>query len=214
MSFTDFLASRIGDLITLGIAHALLVLIAVGIATAIGVSAGILTYRTQMPRTMVLGICGIFLTIPSFALFVLFIPVFGLGVTPTVAALVLYSLLPITRNTIVGLREVNPAVSESALGMGMNRWQRLWRIELPLAWPVIITGIRVATIIVIGIAAIASIVNGPGYGELIFGGLSRVGTPIALDLALAGTLGVVVLVLLFDAGFAAIRRLTTPKGLR
>lgn len=214
MSFLEFLISRSEDLIRLGISHALLVIISVAIATGIGVPAGILTYRTESPRTIVLGICGIFLTIPSFALFVLFIPLLGLGYEPTVVALVMYALLPITRNTIVGLREVDPAISESALGMGMNRWQRLRRVDLPLAWPVIITGIRVSAIIVIGIAAIAAIVNGPGYGELIFGGLSRVGTAVALDLALAGTLGVIVLVLIFDTGFAAIRSLTTPKGIR
>lgn len=86
--------------------------------------------------------------------------------------------------------------------------------ELPLAWPVIITGIRVTTLILLGIAAIGAIVNGPGYGELIFTGLARVGTPVAVNLVMAGTLGVVVLAVLFDLLFHAVRRLTTSRGIR
>ena len=133
---------------------------------------------------------------------------------PVVVALTLYGLLPILRNTITGLRGVDPAIVEAAKGMGLSRSQRLLRVELPLAWPVIITGIRVTTLILLGIAAIGAIVNGPGYGELIFTGLARVGTPVAVNLVLAGTLGVVVLAVLFDLLFHAVRRLTTSRGIR
>jgi osmoprotectant transport system permease protein len=160
VSFLDYLQDRREHLIDLGIDHALIVLEAIVIAAVIGVALGLLTYRSSRPREIVLATVGVFLTIPSIALFGLFIkapsPPFGLSRTSVVTALVMYSLLPIVRNTIVGLREVDPAVVESAEGMGMGRFARLFRIELPLAWPVIITGIRVSTVLIVGIAAIGA----------------------------------------------------------
>ena len=128
--------------------------------------------------------------------------------------LVLYGLLPIVRNTIVGLREVDPAIVESAQGMGMGRTERLWRIEMPLAWPVILTGMRVSTLVLIGIAAIGAYINGPGLGNEIFSGLSRIGSATALSQALAGTLGVVLLAIVFDLAYVLVSRLTTSKGIR
>jgi osmoprotectant transport system permease protein len=98
--------------------------------------------------------------------------------------------------------------------MGMSRRQQLLRIELPLAWPVIITGVRVTTLVLLGIAAIGSVVLGPGYGEMIFTGLARVGTPVAVHLVLAGTVGIILLAILFDGLFYAVRRLTTSQGIR
>jgi osmoprotectant transport system permease protein len=112
------------------------------------------------------------------------------------------------------LRSVDPAIAESAQGMGMNARQRLLRIELPLAWPVIIAGVRVSTMLLMGIAAIAAIVGGPGLGEDIFSGLARVGSVIALDLVLGGILGIVVLALLFDTFFNVLGKLTTSRGIR
>ena len=108
---------------------------------------GILTYQHERARETVLAVTGSFLTIPSFALFILLLGPLGLGWRPVLFALVLYGLMPIVRNTITGLREVDPAIVESAKGMGYSRRQRLLRIELPLAWPVIITGVRVTSLI-------------------------------------------------------------------
>src|SRR5699024_5399611 len=102
----------------------------------------------------------------------------------------------------------------SAKGMGLNRRQRLMRVELPLAWPVIITGVRVTTLVLLGIAAIGAIVNGPGYGELISTGLARVGTPVAVNLVLAGTLGVMILAAPFDPVSYAVHRPTASRGTR
>ena len=201
-------------MLELGIEHVLVVTASVGLASLIGITLGIATYRRAGPREIVLAATGAFLTIPSFALFILLLGPLGLGWPPVVVALTLYGLLPILRNTITGLRSVDPAIVEAAKGMGLSRSQRLLRVELPLAWPVIITGIRVTTLILLGIAAIGAIVNGPGYGELIFTGLARVGTPVAVNLVLAGTLGVVVLAVLFDLLFHAVRRFTTSKGIR
>jgi osmoprotectant transport system permease protein len=126
----------------------------------------------------------------------------------------MYALLPIVRNTIVGLRAVDPAVVESAEGMGMGRVHRLLRVELPLAWPVIITGMRVSTIIIVGIAAIGAYILGPGLGNDIFSGLARFGSPAALNLVLGGMFGVMVLAVLFDAFYVILSSLTTPRGLR
>ena len=214
MSFPEYLESRSDRVVQLTIEHAEVVLLSIAIATLIAVTVGILVYRRQRAAAIAIGICGVFLTIPSFALFGLLIAPLGLGYPPTVVALVLYSLLPILRNTITGLRGVDPAVLESARGMGMNRRRVLLRIELPLAWPVILTGIRISTLLTLGIAAIAAAINGPGLGDLIFEGIGRIGAVNAVNETVAGILGVVVLALLLDVGFFALRRVTTSKGLR
>lgn len=213
-SFISYLQSQWDSLLELGIGHALVVALSVGIATVIGVGLGVTTYRTERPRELVLAVTGVFLTIPSLALFGLFIGPFGLGWTPVVIALVMYALLPIVRNTIVGLREVDPAVVESARGMGMGGVRRLLRIELPLAWPVILTGMRVSTVLIVGIAAIGAYVNGPGFGNDIFRALARPGSPAALNIALGGLLGVIVLAILFDLLYVLLSRLTTSRGIR
>lgn len=214
MNFFEFLVSRSDDMLELGIAHAAVVGAAVLLATLIGVGLGIATYQSERGREAALAVTGAFLTIPSFALFILLLGPLGLGWQPVLAALTMYGLMPIVRNTITGLRGVDPAIVESAKGMGMSRRQRLLRIELPLAWPVIITGVRVTTLVLLGIAAVGAIVNGPGYGELIFTGLARVGTPVAVNLVLAGAVGVMILAVLFDLLFYAVRRLTTSRGIR
>ncbi len=213
MGFLRYLASRWEHLLELAIAHAGVVFLSLLIATVIGVTAGVLVYRRERSAEVVLAVTSTFLTIPSFALFGLLLPVFGLGWTPTVFALVVYALLPIVRNTIVGLRSVDPAITESAQGMGMSRWRRLFEIELPLAWPVILTGVRVSTLIIVGIAAIAAYVNGPGLGEDIFQGISRIGSATALNLVLGAVLAIVLLALIFDGFFAVLGKLTTSRGL-
>ena len=215
-SFWTYLEFTWENLLELALAHSIIVILSVAISTVIGVGLGMATYRAQRPRELVLAVTGTFLTIPSLALFTLLIqvPVLGLGAPSVVVALVLYGLLPIVRNTIVGLREVDPSVVESALGMGMSRWKRLLRIELPLAWPIIITGIRVAAVIIVGIAAIAAVVNGPGLGKDIFRALARFGTPTALPQALSAVLGIIIIAILIDLVFTVVARLTTSRGIR
>ena len=213
-SFWTYLQFTWRDLVQFALEHAVIVVISVLISTVIGVGLGVLTYRTERPRELVLAVTGTFLTIPSLALFTLLIqiPGLGLGARSVVVALVMYGLLPIVRNTIVGLREVDPAIVESAQGMGMGRAARLWRIELPLAWPVVLTGVRVATLLLIGIAAIGAYINGPGLGEPIFG--ASIGSAAALNDVLSGTLGVIVLAVLFDFVYVVLTKLTTSKGIR
>jgi osmoprotectant transport system permease protein len=213
MSFLRYLTGRWDSILEQAIAHAGVVLVSLLIATALGVTVGVLVYRTEQVAEGVLAVTSTFLTVPSFALFGLLVPILGLGWSPTVLALVMYALLPIVRNTVVGLRSVDPAIAESAQGMGMGRGERLWRIELPLAWPVILTGMRVSTLIIVGIAAVAAFVNGPGLGSDIFQGISRIGSAVALNQVLGAVLGIVVLAVLFDGFFAVIGKLTTSRGL-
>lgn len=221
MTFVDYLSGIPAHLerewpkyVELALEHALIVLAAMLIAAALAVGLGLAAYRNPGLSRAVLSVTGGFLTIPSFALFGLFVPVFGLGSEPTIVALVMYALLPMVRNTIAGLRSVPPAVTESAMGMGLTRAQRLRRIELPIAWPVIVAGARVSTLMIVGIAAIAAIVNGPGLGQPIFQGLAAIGTQRGFNLAFSGTLFVVLLALLLDSVFALVSRLTTSKGLQ
>jgi osmoprotectant transport system permease protein len=214
MTFTEYVQSRSDELTQAFGQHALVVAASMAIATVLGVGAGMLTWRRARLSGLAIGISGGFLTIPSFALLGLLIPILGLGWTPTVFALTLYALLPIIRNTVVGLRGVDAAVVEAGRGMGMSSFRVLWRVQLPLAWPLILTGIRVSTQMTIGIAAIASYVAGPGLGNQIFDGLSRLGSANSLNEALTGTLGVVVLALLCDLFFLIVRRLTSSRGLR
>jgi len=127
MSFFDYLSARRDHLIELGLEHIQVVALSIAIATAIAVTLGVLVYRRPRQAQIVLAVTGMFLTIPSYALFGLFIPLVGLGWQPTVLALVMYALLPIVRNTITGLHGVDQAVIESAQGMGMGPWRRRWR---------------------------------------------------------------------------------------
>jgi osmoprotectant transport system permease protein len=204
MTFTEYVQTRSDELTRAFGQHALVVAVAMAIATALGVGIGMVTWRSPRLSGFAIGTAGGFLTIP----------VFGLGWTPTVFALTLYALLPIIRNTVVGLRGVDAAIIEAGRGMGMSSFHVLWRLQLPLAWPLILTGVRVSTQMIIGIAAIAAYVAGPGLGQQILDGLARLGSANSLNEALAGTLGVVILALLADLFFLIVRLLTSPRGLR
>jgi len=213
-SLLEFMIDRRSDILEFGVQHVWLVGVSVFLSSVIGVALGVATYRTDRPREIALAVTSSFLTIPSFALFILLIGPLGIGATPVVVALTMYGLLPVLRNTITGLREIDPSTVESAQGMGMSRNQRLLHIELPMAWPVILTGVRVTTLILVGIATIGAIVDGPGYGNLIFNGLAVVGSPIAVNLVLSGMVGVIIVAILFDAVFTILGKFTTSRGLQ
>lgn len=184
------------------------------IATVIGVVIGLLTHRNDIASNLATSISSAVLTVPSFALLGLLIPLVGLGVIPSITALVLYSLLPIIRNTIVGMNNIEPALIDAARGIGMGRLITLVRVELPLVWPAILAGMRLSTQMAMGVLAIAAYVKGPGLGNLIFAGLARVGSPTAVPMALSGTLLIVILALVLDALYVLLGRLTTSKGIR
>jgi len=210
----DFVFARRSQLVTDSYLHVSAVVQSIVIATIIAVGIGIMVYRSPIGSAVATGLASTILTVPSFALLGLLIPILGLGVRPTVTALVLYGLLPIIRNTIIGLASVDPAITDAARGVGMNRLRVLGRIEMPLAWPSILAGIRVSTQMLMGILAIAAYAKGPGLGNLIFSGLSRVGSPTAVPQALTGTVLIVVLALVLDGLYVLLGRLTTSRGIR
>jgi osmoprotectant transport system permease protein len=196
--------------------HVQLVATSMVIATIVSVALGVLVHRVRSLRGPVLGLASIMLTIPSLALFAVFISVPGIGIGDRgpIIALVLYSILPIVRNTVTGLDDVDRAIVESAKGMGLDATQRMLRVELPLAWPIILTGIRVATLLNIGIAAIAPLVGGSGLGRYINDGLQRFPDVTSVERMWTGVVFTVLLALVADALFALLARLTTSKGLR
>ncbi|MER5733777.1 ABC transporter permease [Streptomyces sp. NPDC002138] len=214
MSFWAYLSHRHQQLLTDAFQHASAVFQCMVIATALGIAIGVLTYRSGWAGNLAITSTATVLTVPSLALLGLLIPLVGLGVAPTVIALTLYGLLPIVRNSIVGLRGVDPALVDAATGIGMSRTARLLRVELPLAWPPILTGIRVSTQMLMGIAAIAAYASGPGLGNEIFRGIASLGSANAINQVLAGTVGIVILALLFDAAYVLLGRLTIPRGIR
>ncbi|WP_335977748.1 MULTISPECIES: ABC transporter permease [Streptomycetaceae] len=214
MSFWQYLSNRHQQLLFDAYQHASAVFQCMVVATVVGVLIGVLTYRAEWAGNLSITTTAVILTIPSLALIGLLIPMLGLGVPPTVTSLVLYGLLPIVRNAIVGLRGVDASLVEAARGIGMSRAARLLRVELPLAWPPILTGIRVSTQMLMGIAAIAAYASGPGLGNEIFTGIASLGSANALNEVLAGTLGIIVLALAFDAVYVLIGRLTIPRGIR
>ncbi|MBF6045189.1 ABC transporter permease subunit [Streptomyces sp. NRRL B-1677] len=214
MSFWEYVAGRRAQLLADSYQHASAVFQCMVVATLIGVVIGVLTYRREWAGNLAVTTTATLLTVPSLALLGLLIPLTGLGVAPTVTALVLYGLLPIVRNAVVGLRGVDPSLVDAAKGIGMSRAARLLRVELPLAWPPILTGIRVSTQMLMGIAAVAAYASGPGLGNEIFRGVSSLGSANALNQVLAGTLGIIVLALLFDAAYVLLGRLTIPSGIR
>lgn len=212
----DFVSTRYQQLAVDSYLHVSAVVQSVIIATIISLLVGILVYRSPVGSALATALTSTILTIPSFALLgvLIVIPGVGLGVTPTIIALVLYSLLPIVRNTIVGLASVDPATVDAAKGIGMSRFGVLTRVELRLAWPAILAGIRVSTQLAMGILAIAAYAKGPGLGNLIFSGLARLGTPTAVPQALSATILVVVLALILDGLLLLIGRATTSRGIR
>jgi osmoprotectant transport system permease protein len=213
-SFIDYVGDNSDSVLQLAWGHVWVVALSMAIATVLGIGLGVLTYRSPVASSVALTVTGLFLTFPSFALLGVLLAVLGLGVTPVVIALVLYALLPIVRNTITGLREVDAMVLDSARGLGMSTVRRLIRVELPIAWPVILAGLRTATQLVVGIAAIAAYVNGPGLGTFIFSGLSQLGGANATNQIVVGTLGVIIIALIFDALLALLGRATISKGIR
>lgn len=215
-NFLDYWSdsSRQEQLVTLTIDHIVFVVVAMVIAITIAVTLGIIAHRIPALRNLIVSMAAVFLTVPSLALFALLIPVMGIGEPPVYVALVMYALLAIVRNTVSGLNSVPAPVSESAKGMGMGYWQRLFRIEMPLAWPVILAGIRVSTQLTVGIACIAAVIGNDNLGTLIFGGIRRLGSAGATESIIGGTIAVVILAFAFDLLLSFIGRITTSRGLR
>jgi osmoprotectant transport system permease protein len=198
----------------------------VGLGALIGVPLGILAHRHAGLRRVTLGAVGVIQTVPSLALLGLLVAplaalraaspalaalgLSGIGTWPAVIALTLYALLPVVRNTFVGLSGVDPAALDAGRGMGMTRRELLWRVELPLALPLVLEGVRAALVLVIGIATVTAFVGAGGLGVLIVTGLGQV----ADDLVLLGAIPVIVLAVLADLGMRGLSRAAVSPGLR
>ncbi|TWF41599.1 osmoprotectant transport system permease protein [Chitinophaga polysaccharea] len=190
----DFLQQQSGKLLEQTLTHTGLTFISVLLAVAIGVPAGIFISRRKKLSGLVLGFAGVMQTIPSIALLGFMIPLLGIGPKPAIVALFLYALLPIIRNTYTGIQGVDATVIEAATGMGMSRRQLLYKVQLPLAMPVILAGVRTATVINVGVATLAAYIAAGGLGEFIFGGIALNNT----NMMLAGAIPAALLAILFD----------------
>lgn len=198
------------DLLTQFGQHLFLSLTSVLLAILVAVPAGIMLTRHRRVAAPVMTVVGLLQTIPSVALLAFLLPVAGIGTAPSLAALFLYALLPILRSTYTGIKGVDASALEAARGMGMTLRQILFMVELPLAFRVIMSGIRVSTVLIIGWATLAAFVGGGGLGETIMTGFAMVST----GLILAGGIPVTVLALLADFGLGRLERWMTPRGLR
>ncbi|MGH8630050.1 MAG: ABC transporter permease [Burkholderiales bacterium] len=197
MSFLDFLLLNRGEVLTLTLEHLALVALSMVLAVLLGLPLGILITRRATLRRFLLGAANVIQTVPSLALFGFLLPVpvvGGIGSRTAVVALALYALLPIVRNTYAGISGVDPSVVEAARGMGMTERQLLWQVELPLALGVIVAGIRVATVITVGVATVAAAIGAGGLGTYIFRGLAMVNNQVIL----AGAVPAALLALLAD----------------
>ena len=215
MNVFTFIENNAGKCWFLTLEHISIVAISVLIATLIAVPTGIAITRNERIAKKVINTANIFMTIPSIALFGLMLPILaiighGLGKVPAIIALVLYSQLPIIRNTFVGIRNVPPELVEAGRGLGMNDWRRLKEIEIPLAIPVIIAGLRNAAVMSIGIAAIAAYIGAGGLGVFIQQGIARVYE----EMIIAGAFLVALLAIFIDAGMALLEKVLTPKGIK
>jgi osmoprotectant transport system permease protein len=202
--WTFFLTHR-SEILEATLAHVELVLIAMSIAIAIAVPLGMFIVQRPALRTFFLGIASVFQTIPSLALFGFLIPIpfiGGIGRRTAIVALVLYALLPILRNTYVGLTSIDPAVLEAAEAMGMTNMQILTRVRLPLALSIILAGIRTATVITIGVATIAAAIGAGGLGTFIFRGVAMVSDAVIL----AGAVPAALLAIVADLFLALVER--------
>lgn len=206
----QYLISRREDMLYWTLQHLQLVGIAMGIAIVVGVALGLVLTRVRLLASPVLGAASVVQTIPSIALLGIMIPLLGIGCTPAIVALTLYALLPIIRNTYTGIQQVAPAIVEAGRGMGMSDRQILTMVELPLAVPVIIAGIRTSTVICVGITALVTLIGAGALGTPIITGIQTyndaeiwAGAAVAAGLAL-----------LLDFLLGRCEGLLTPKGIR
>lgn len=215
MALVEFLMDRRDQALSLTLEHIWLVGLSLLIATAIGVPLGIASTRYERLASKIINAANVIMTIPSIALFGMMLPILaladlGLGKVPAVIALVLYSQLPIIRNTYTGIRNVPPHLVDAARGMGMSPARTLLEVQLPLAMPVIVAGLRVAAVMNIGITAIAAYIGAGGLGVFIQRGISQVYDTMVLG----GAVLVSLLAILVDAGMTVLEWYVTPEGVK
>ena len=189
--------------------HLYISLISVGLGILIAIPLGIALTRVPKVANFVMGLLGIIQTVPSFAILAFFIPLLGVGKVPAILALFFYAVLPILRNTYTGVKGVNKRLLEAGRGMGMTGWERVRLVEIPLAIPVIMAGIRLTTVYLIGWATLAAYIGAGGLGDYIFSGMTLYQT----EFILAGAIPVTLLALLADFLLGKIENWVTPTGM-
>jgi len=204
----DFVAQRMPELLQKTVEHLVLTGSSTGLAILIGVPLGMMIVNVAWLRSPVLGAAGVIMTIPSLALLAFFLPFFGIGVKPAIVALTLYALLPIVRNTYTGISEVPGELREAAQGMGFTKRQQLFMVELPLAVPMVIAGIRTAAVIGVGIATLSSFIGAGGLGDFINRGLALNNT----RLILLGAIPAAILALVIDFIIGTVEKLLRRSG--
>jgi osmoprotectant transport system permease protein len=192
----DYLQAHQADVWHLFLQHVALCSSALGLALLIALPLGVIIARYTTLYTPVMGLLGSLYTIPSLALFALLVPITHIGTTPALIALVIYAQFILVRNVVAGLRAVEPATVEAARGMGMSSWQLLWRVEMPLALPVMAAGLRIATVTVIAVASVATYVAAGGLGDLLSEGVNK--GPVGEGEIEAGAVAIAALAILAD----------------
>lgn len=203
----DYILANPGIVAELLIQHLVITLVALGTAMLIAFPLSAYIARNRRLTTLVLSVLSIVYTIPSIALIILFIPLIGLNAWSVILALILYVQVILVRNNVAGLTGVDPAILEAARGMGMDRWQRWRRVELPLALPVMLAGVRLAAIVAIGIATIGAKFNAGGLGRLLFDGIAQTGR---YDKIWAGAIMVGALALMVNLALVALEQRLDP----
>ncbi|WP_240697379.1 ABC transporter permease [Sporolactobacillus sp. Y61] len=190
--------------------HLYISMIAVVMGIIVAVPLGIIMTRMKRGAGIILGVVNVLQTLPSLAVLAFFIPILGIGKLPAIVALFLYSVLPILRNTFLGIKGVNRDLLESGRGLGMTGFERVRMLELPLSAPIIMAGIRTSSVYLIGWATLASFIGGGGLGDYIFIGLNL----YRPDYIIAGAIPVTIIAVLVDYLFMLIEKKVTPKGIR
>jgi len=204
----DWIGRHLDDIWEATVEHLTLTGLAVGIGLAISLALSLWSLRSARRFAVVTSVASVLYSLPSLSAFALLVPFFGLTRTTAVVPLVSYTLLILVRNIVTGIRAVDPAVREAAIGMGYTRAALLWRIEMPLALPVIVAGLRIATVTVVGLVTVASLIGYGGLGGLILSGLRR--SIIFPTEIVVGTVGAILLAAVLDGALLLLQRLLTP----
>ncbi len=209
MSVINYILEHYAEMLQRVMEHVFLAGVSVLIACVIGIPVGFMVTNNKRLSAIVINIANIIQTIPSLALFAFAIPVFGVGAKPAIFALSLYALLPIIKNTLIGINNVDPAIIEAARGMGMSTGQIMFKVEVPLAISVIMGGVRIATVTSIGIATIAVLIGAGGLGQVIYQGISM----MDYDMIFAGAFFSALLALIVDYLLGIVEKHLTSEGI-
>ena len=214
LPFGEYLSTYSGEIIFRTQQHALLSFYCIAAAAVLGMVVAIAAYRSPLASNFSIATAAVFFTLPSVALFGFLVSVVGYGLISVFPVVVGYAMLPIIRNGIVGLQSADPAVLDAARGMGVGSFRMLWQVRLPIAWPVILAGIRVSAQLAVGVVAIAAFVVKIGLGDYGYSALDNLGSVNTKNEALVCVIFVILVALAFDAAFVVLRRFTTPRGSR